>query len=360
MKMVLKKTTKLRRAVTVVVALVGLLAATALAASPEPEATPAHRDFTIGAVYTTLDRGYFLQGVRHQSFDRSHQRVLAQLAEERGFGLREHYLSSDPATHASSAAQLPAWEVTGALVFQSDPVGLDRYVRELRQRQIPVVIQGVRYLPEPAVPYVGDDALVTGWTLGRAAAIRFTSSFPGRQARLMIANTRTIERNRRLEEGFIGGFQEVLPEAEVLPVRDDLGSAMNARDTVALALGQHPEVNVLVGMSDFRTIGIIDALHDRGRGRPDRELVASVGGSEEAMRALLDANSPWKVQAGLAVGDMVREGYELLRQMITGSRPIDSSVEILVTSQVLVAPTFEEVADYLRIQHGIEEFALGE
>ena len=91
-------------------------------------------------------------------------------------------------------------------------------------------------------------------------------------------------------------------------------------------------------------------------GTSSTEVVASVGGSEEAMRALLDPNSAWKVEAGLAVGDMAYEACELVRQMMDESRPLDSNVEVLVESRILVAPSFEEVAEYLRLQHGIEDF----
>jgi len=345
-------------ALAALMGLVFLLSAVALAASPEPEVRPDEKDFTIGAVYTTLDTGYFFQGVRYQCFDRSYQRVLIELARERGFGLREYNLSADPGMYSTAVAELTAAEVSGAIVCQTQPVAIDRFVRNFQEDGIPAVLHGVRDRRELPMPYVGADAFVTGEKLGEATAIHFKASFPGETPRVLIANTRTIERNVKLEEGFIVGFQEVIAGVEFLPMRDDQGSVMNAQEIAALALIDHPDANVFVGMSDFRTTGIMNALRSQGRGTPETEVVASVGGSPEAMRALLDPNNAWKVQAGLAVGDMAREGYELLRQMMTGSRPIDSDVEILVGPEMLVVPSFEEVTEYLATQHGIEDFEL--
>ncbi|MBN1837147.1 MAG: sugar ABC transporter substrate-binding protein, partial [Spirochaetales bacterium] len=344
MTMTMHERWNVRGALAAIAALVFLLSAAGLAASPEPEVAPAEQDFTIGAFYTTLETGYFFQGVRYQCFDRSHQRVLTQMAQEEGFGLETYDLSVDLGISTGSLAGLAGQEVSGAIVCQAQPLALGRFLRELREEDIPVVLHGIRNPQELPAPYVDHDGLTTGRKLGNATATHFEASFPGEKPRVLIANTRTIERNRKLEEGFIIGFREILPEAEFQEVRDDQGSVLNAQEMATLALIEHPEANVFVGTSDFRTTGIMHALRSRGRGTPETEVVASIGGSEEAMRALLDPNSAWKVQAGLAVGDMAREGYNLLREMMRGSRPGESDIEMLVKAEILVVPSFEEVA----------------
>jgi len=348
-----------RWSVAAAVALLGfLVAAGGVTAYPQKEVPPTENNFTIGAVYTTLDTGYFFQGARYQSFDRPFQRVLTQMAKERGFGLNDYDLSSNPDVLSTAVGELTAAEVGGALVFQSDPIILRNFIRQLRQKQIPMVLLGIRYLPQVPAPYVGDDAVSTGHALGAATAAHFQASFPGKKAHVLIANTHTIERNRNLEAGFGAGFLEVLPDAEFLPVRDDQGSTINTEQIIGVSLTEQPEANVFVGMSDFRTLGIMNALRNNGRGTPKTEVVASVGGSADAMRSLLDPTSSWKVQAAVAVGDMARESYDLLRQMMTGARPIDSGVEILVPSQVMVVPTLDEVTRYLETEHGITDFKL--
>lgn len=338
-------------------AIVLAIAASELAALPQTELVPeAEKGFTVGAVYTTMDAGYFSGGLHFQCFDRSYRRVLTRLARERGFGLHEFDLSVDPGTQSTIALELAGEGLAGVLVCETEPIWLSEFVQQLHREGIPVVLNGVRNLPEPEAPYVGDDPIITGTNLGRATATLFKERFPGERARLLVMNNRGIHRNLRLEDGIIAGFRQILPQAEILPGADDHGSIVSATEIALLALEKYPRVNVLVGTSDFRTTGIINALRNFGRGTPSTEVVASVGGSEEAMRALLDPNSAWKVEAGLAVGDMAYEGCELVRQMMDKSRPLTSNVEVLVESQILVAPSFEEVAGYLRRQHGIEDF----
>jgi ABC-type sugar transport system substrate-binding protein len=230
------------------------------------------------------------------------------------------------------------------------------FVKQLREKRVPMVLLGLRSVREVSAPYVGYDAVSTGNSLGQATAARFQELFPGKKARVLIANTQIVERNRNLQAGFAAGFLQVLPDAELYPVRDDQGSTTNTEQIIGTALTQHPDANVFVGMSDFRTIGIMNALRNDGRGTPRTDLVASVGGSEEAMTELLRSDSSWKVEAAVAVGDMARESYDLLRQVMTGGRPQDSRVEILVESQIMVQPTLEEVRQYLQSQRGITEF----
>jgi ABC-type sugar transport system substrate-binding protein len=333
-----------------------LLATTGLAAYPQQEVPPTDKSFTIGAVYTTMDTGYFFQGVRYQNYDAAFQRVLTRMAKDKGFGLNTYDVSADPGVLSTAVEELTAAQVGGALVLQDDPVVMVNFVKQLREKRVPMVLLGLRSVREVSAPYVGYDAVSTGNSLGQATAARFQELFPGKKARVLIANTQIVERNRNLQAGFAAGFLQVLPDAELYPVRDDQGSTTNTEQIIGTALTQHPDANVFVGMSDFRTIGIMNALRNDGRGTPRTDLVASVGGSEEAMTELLRSDSSWKVEAAVAVGDMARESYDLLRQVMTGGRPQDSRVEILVESQIMVQPTLEEVRQYLQSQRGITEF----
>lgn len=351
---------KLRKFFLILPAVVLLLPAGRLSASPTPEVPRTGKDFTIAAVYATEVPGTisYQLGLPSQSFYPAFKRVLTGLAKQQGFGLLEHGLGSNRDLHSASAAQLLAEGVSGvaAIYNQSRPSLLNHFVRRMRRRGIPVVLFGAHRPSGIAGPFVGGDAVLTGRNLGKATAERFRESFPGRRARVVISGSGRLQRERRLEAGFRAGFQEVLPRAQMIPAREASGTVRSAETTILLVLARHPDANVFAGMSDLRTFGILNALRSQGRGTPETELVAGAGGSQQAMLALLDPQNAWKVQAGLAVGDIARQGSEILEQMIAGERPIRRSEQIRVASRIFVSPSAEEVEAYLADQLGIEDF----
>ncbi len=89
---------------------------------------------------------------------------------------------------------------------------------------------------------------------------------------------------------------------------------------------------------------------------PGQVVLAGVGGSEEAMRQILDPDSPWKAEVGLAIKAAAEKSYEVLNQMIGKEVPLRTRQEFLVRSPVFLQPSLEQVRRYLEENHGIREF----
>jgi ABC-type sugar transport system substrate-binding protein len=345
------------RNTSALVILVGVLAASGLFAYPQQEVKPEAGKAVIGAVYTDLSAGYYFEGIYYQSLDQAVQRSITEIARQEGFGLREVEGGSRPNQINTAVDSLINAKVDGIVLSLQQPISVSQSIDAAHRAGIPVVVRGVKTYPELQAPFVSDDALDTGRALGVETARVFRKRFPEQTAHIVIANTRAVERSRLLEEGFLSGFGNVIPDPEVIDLPDDNGSVMNVQEIVLAELYRHPEANVFFGTSDLRTEGIVLALLQSGRNSIETELVASVGGTVKAMNRLLEPESPWKVEAGYSITGQVEKSYQVLSEMMKGEIPIDSRTEILVDSVILAEPTLQEVRAYLKDHQGLQSFS---
>jgi ABC-type sugar transport system substrate-binding protein len=334
----------------------GLLAASLLSAYPEQEVESKKEEAVIGAAYTSLASGFYFEGIYYQSFDQAMKRSLVDLARKRGFGLLEAEGGYRPHQITPAIRSLIDEGAQGIILCLCRPAAIQPSINVAHEAGVPMVLKGIRMYPGLDAPFVGNDALATGKALGAETARVYQKYFSEQSPHIAIANNRSLERNRQLEEGFVQGFSRVISEPRVTKLQDDNGAIMNVREVALAGLTQHPDANVYFGTSDLRTEGIMLALEQRARGTIETELVASAGGTEEAMNRLLEPESAWKVEAGYSIAGQVEKAYEVLVQMIRGEIPIDSQREYLVDSVILSEPDLEEVRAYLRDHQAVRSF----
>jgi ABC-type sugar transport system substrate-binding protein len=195
----------------------------------------------------------------------------------------------------------------------------------------------------------------TCFELGKSTALYYQSQFPDQQPVVLINNSRTVTSDIERERGFIDGFHEVYPEAEVINNQEDNGVVESVMDNVQAALLHNPKINVIYNTSDTRALGTMLALERLGRRKQKSALVASVGGSAFAMNEILDPESAWKSEVGLLVRKSAEKSYEVLVKMMEGEIPLKTDEEFLIQSKVFVNPQLEEVQEYLRENHKVEE-----
>jgi ABC-type sugar transport system substrate-binding protein len=345
-----------RAAVGVLTVLMVLSVASLSWAYPLQEAEPEPGKTTVGIVYTSLSAGYYFEGLYYQCLDQAMQRSLTELIQSTGYGLLEMDVGTRPYEIREAVRTLISRGAGGIILCLQRPTGTFQVVEIAHTAGVPVVVNGIPPVPEIKVPFVSDDVSTTGQALGEQTAQLFKKHFPGEPAHLMIANTRTIERNRRMEQAFIRGFTRVIPEPRIITVPDDNGSVLNTQELVRLQLLEHPEANVFYGTSDLRAEGIQLALEQNGRGSLKTEILASTGGTIEAMNRLLEPEGPWKVEAGYSVTGQAEAALRLLSDLIEGAWSLDSQKQVLVESVILCEPTLEEVEAYLREHQSIEDF----
>jgi len=333
-----------------------LLASALLTAYPQQEVEPAQDGITVGTVYTSLSTGYYFEGVYYQCLDQAMQRSLSELAQTRGFGLLEMDVGIRPYQIREAVRALIDRGAGGIVLCLQRPTGAAQAVNIAHKAGVPIVIKGVASLLDIPAPFVGDNVQETGETLGEETAGVFQRHFPGQAAHIMIANTRTLEQNRHLEEAFVRGFSRIIPEPQVIDVADDNGSVLNTQELIRLELLDNPQANVFFGTSDLRTEGILLALQQSGRGTLDTEIVASAGGTEDAMQRLLEPEGPWKVEAGYSITGQAEAALRILSGMVQGDIAIDTREEVLVESVILSEPTLTEVETYLREHQSVEDF----
>jgi ABC-type sugar transport system substrate-binding protein len=338
----------------VLAVLMVLLAAASPWAYPQQEVEPERGTPAVGTVYTSLTTGYYFEGVYYQCLDLAMQRSLSELAQRAGYGLLEMDVGTRPYEIREAVRTLIDRGAGGIVLHLQRPTGVIQVLEIAHETGVPVVVSGLASAPEIGAPLVSDDVSATGAALGEETAKLFKKHFPGDAAHLMIANTRTTERNRRIEEAFIRGFSRVVPEPQIIKVPDDNGSVLNTRELVRSRLLEHPQANVFYGTSDLRTEGILLALEQSGRGTLKTELLAGTGGTVEAMSRLLEPEGPWKVEAGYSVTSKAEATLRILTGMIEGDLPLDSGKQVLVDSVILSEPTLEEVETYLREHRSIE------
>lgn len=327
-------------------------------ASGEKETEDTLKRPFIGIVHVTFAPTFFFQNVQYQSFYEDYHQSWEKLADQYDFDHVEIEGGLDPGSVSTAVRVLIDKGVDAILLYQHEPTSSRNAIEEAQKAGVPIAVHGIRPFEDMRVPYIGFDEYATCFELGKNTALYFQNQFPNEKPVVLVNNSRTVTSDIERESGFIDGFQEIFPDATVINKPEDNGVVENVMDKVQAALLQNPEINVIFNTSDARALGTMLALERLGNRKPNDVLVASVGGSEFAMKELLKPESAWKAEVGLSVNDSAEKSYEILVKMIQGEIPVDSNEEFLIGSKVFVDPQLEEVQDYLRENLGIEDFNL--
>jgi ABC-type sugar transport system substrate-binding protein len=307
----------------------------------------------LGAVHITFDPTYFYEGVEYNTFDRSYRREIDQIAREHNVNFIhvEGGLNIDPTGYA--VQELLDLGVDGIVIFQNEPGMAPGLVTKVQAAGVPVLVHGMRPQQPMQVPYVGFDEYGSCEELGKAVAEKlYQRDLSTEVAKVLVLNTKADQTDVSRTDGFIAGFRSVVPGALFLNQVQTTGDVESASQVVAASLEQTPPVNIIFATTDLQADGALAALNRLGPGDPGRNVIlASVGGSREAMLELLQPNSPWKAEVGLAIRDFADQSYKVMMGMIKGELPKLQDKVYLVKSPVFVQPTREQVQQYLLQNH---------
>jgi ABC-type sugar transport system substrate-binding protein len=316
-------------------------------ASSKEEVTE-EKQLKIGVVYLTLEHPYY------QSF----QMHWRRLAKENNFKLLELDGGLKAETETAAVESLIVQKVDAILFCLLVPDAAVPTIEKAQEAGIPIAAYAITPGKEAQCPFVGYDEYPTGKKLGQETARLFKELYPGKTAKMHVQNARTAVANVQREEGFIDGFFEIMPNADIVSKGEDVaGNVEESMNAVQDALQVHPEINLIYGTNDSRAQGAVAALQMAGRGSIKNVLVAGLGGSEVAMKEMLDPDDPWKITACIAIKDSAELSYQILMKMINGEIPTKTKKDYLTGDPVILSrPTLKDCQDYLRIHVGLENW----
>jgi ribose transport system substrate-binding protein len=310
-------------------------------------AAPAKGPLTIGIVYLTLEHPYY------QSF----QMHWRRLAKENNFKLIELDGGLKAETETAAVESLIAQQVDAILFCLLVPEAAVPTIEKAQDAGIPIAAYAIAPGEAAQCPFVGYAEYPTGKKLGEETAKLFKKAFPGKIAKIHIQNARTAQANVDRETGFIAGFQSVMPTGQVISKGEDVaGNVEESLKAVQDALQVHPDINLIYGTNDSRAQGAVAALQMAGRGTKD-VLVAGLGGSEVAMKEMLDPQDPWKITAAIAIKDSAELSYQILKKMINGDIPMKTKKDFLTGDPVILSqPTLKQCQNYLEVHVGLKNW----
>jgi len=344
--------TNLRRSAAAALIFLLLFGAAGLWASGNQE-KPKKGKINLGAVHVTFEPSYFYEGIEYNTFDRSYRREIDQIAQEHNVNFIhvEGGVDIDPSGYA--VQELLDLGVDGIVVFQNEPGMAPGQVAKVQAAGVPVLIHGMEPHQPMHVPYVGFDEFGSCEELGKAVAEKlFLREFPTEGAKVLVLSTKADQTDVSRADGFVAGFRSLVPGAQFLNQVQTTGNVDSAEEIAAANLVQSPSVNVIFATTDLQAAGAMAALNRFGSNDPKRNVIlASVGGSREAMFDLLQPNSPWKAEVGLAIRDFADQSYKVMMGMIKGEIAKNQDKAYLVKSPVFIQPTRDQVQQYLQQNH---------
>ena len=127
---------------------------------------------------------------------------------------------------------------------------------------------------------------------------------------------------------FIEGIKSVEPDIEVMEI--ELGADQLDTESIMAVfedtITAHPEINVIGGFASFTTLPALEVLLSIGRGTIETELIASIEGSIEEYKKIMDPNSAYKFTTGLKPKDLEVTDVEYALKLINGEIGIDEAV----------------------------------
>jgi len=307
----------------------------------------------LGAIHVTFEPSYIYEGIEYDTFDRSYRREIDQIAHEHNINFIhvEGGVDVDPTGYA--VQELLDLGVDGIVIFQNEPGMAPGQVTKAQAAGVPVLVHGMEPQQPMHVPYVGFDEYGSCEELGKAVAEKlFLRDFTTEMARVLVLGTKADQTDVSRADGFVAGFRSVVPGAQFLNQVQTTGNVDSAEEIAAANLAQSPRVNVIFATTDLQAAGALAALTRFGSNDPKRNVIlASVGGSREAMVDILQPNSPWKAEVGLAIKDFADQSYKVMMGMIKGEIAKNQDKVYLVKSPVFVQPTRDQVQQYLQQNH---------
>ena len=194
------------------------------------------------------------------------------------------------------------------------PLSADAAVPQVEKFQaagIPVVTYNIQPAEPVAPRVIGFDyqsLLITGCNAGAY----YNAKFGDTPAKIGIVHYSVLPQVQDRANGFLKGFLSQVPTAEVVAVVEGGAVIDKALPAASDLLQKNPEVNVLFGINNDSTLGIIGALKADNKYSSDWGVTASIDGSLPAVTELMNPDSPWKAESGYPPYDYAIQTFNLL------------------------------------------------
>ena len=250
------------------------------------------------------------------------------LAERYGFEVKIYDGKFDAGTVQALVDDIIA-DKPDAVAFA--PLAADAAVPQVQKFQeagIPVVTYNIQPAQPVAPRVIGFDyqsLLITGCNAGAY----YNAKFGDKPAKIGIVHYSVLPQVQDRANGFLKGFLSQVPTAEVVAVVEGGAVIDKALPAASDLLQKNPEVNVLFGINNDSTLGIIGALKADNKYSADWGLTASIDGSEPAVTELLNPDSPWKAESGYPPYDYAIQTFNLLGAAIEGKADKDTQIALV-------------------------------
>ncbi|MEU4487175.1 sugar ABC transporter substrate-binding protein [Streptomyces purpurascens] len=166
-----------------------------------------------------------------------------------------------------------------------------------------------------------------GTLLGEAAA-KWAEEHLGGKGKIAFLTDSTIELGRERTKGMIDAFTELAPGVDVVAREQAIDPDTGLSKTKTI-LAKHPDLNLVLGVTDAAAYGGFKALQQAGRGKDDAKTF--VGGQDGAAPSLLAVKQGtfYRASAALAPKDIAAAIVEVPRAVAAGKA--NPSVQVPIT-----------------------------
>lgn len=230
------------------------------------------------------------------------------------------------------------------------PLAADAAVPQVQKFQaagIPVVTYNIQPKQAVAPRVIGYDyqsLLITGCNAGAY----YNAKFGDKPAQIGIVHYSVLPQVQDRANGFLKGFLSQVPTGKVVAVVEGGAVIDKALPAASDLLQKNPDVNVIFGINNDTTLGIIGALKAANKYSSDWGVTASIDGSEPAVNELLNPDSPWKAESGYPPYDYAVQTFNLLGAAVEGKADKDTQVALVPPR---IQPTTEAANAWVNTQY---------
>ncbi|MFD9937721.1 sugar ABC transporter substrate-binding protein [Streptomyces massasporeus] len=167
-----------------------------------------------------------------------------------------------------------------------------------------------------------------GGTLLDTAAAKWAQEHLGGKGKIAFLTDSTIELGRERTKGMIDAFTEAAPGVDVVAREQAIDPDTGLSKTKAI-LAKHPDLNLVLGVTDAAAYGGFKALQQAGRATDDAKTF--VGGQDGSAPSLLAVKQGtfYRASAALAPKDIAAAIVEVPRAVAAGKA--DPSAQVPIT-----------------------------
>ncbi|MFI8890585.1 sugar ABC transporter substrate-binding protein [Streptomyces paradoxus] len=167
-----------------------------------------------------------------------------------------------------------------------------------------------------------------GGTLLGAAAAQWAQEHLGGKGKIAFLTDSTIELGRERTKGMIDAFTKAAPGVDVVAREQAIDPDTGLSKTKAI-LAKHPDLNLVLGVTDAAAYGGFKALQQAGRAKDDaRTFVGGQDGSAPSLLAVKQGTF-YRASAALAPKDIAAAIVEVPRAVAAGKA--DPSAQVPIT-----------------------------